>query len=34
MAFHTMVWVDNYLDYVEFLNNLQTVSNMNDYGTM
>ena len=33
MAFHTMVWVDNYADYVEFLTNLQSVSNLNDYGT-
>lgn len=33
MAFHTMVWVDNYADYVEFLTNLQSISNMNDYGT-
>lgn len=29
-----MVWVDNYFDYVEFMTNLQSVSNMNDYGTM
>lgn len=34
MAFHTMIWVDNYMDYVEFLINLQSVSNLNDYGTM
>lgn len=33
MAFHTMVWVDNYADYVEFMTNLQSVSNMNDYST-
>ena len=29
-----MVWVDNYADYVEFLTNLQSISNMNDYSTM
>jgi hypothetical protein len=34
MAFHTMVWVDNYADYVEFLTNLQSISNLNDYSTM
>lgn len=34
MAFHTMVWVDNYVDYVEFLVNLQSISNLNDYGTL
>ena len=28
-----MVWVDNYADYVEFLVNLQSISNLNDYGT-
>lgn len=34
MAFHTMVWVDNYADYVDFLTNLQSISNLNDYSTM
>lgn len=34
MAFHTMVWVDNYVDYVEFLVNLQSISNLNDYGSL
>ncbi len=33
MAFHTMVWVDNYADYVEFLINIQSLSNLNDYST-
>jgi hypothetical protein len=33
MAYHTMVWLDNYSDYVEFLVNLQSISNMNDYSS-
>jgi hypothetical protein len=28
-----MVWLDNYSDYVEFLVNLQSISNMNDYSS-
>lgn len=33
MAFHTMIWLDNYTDYVEFLANLSSISNMNDYSS-
>ena len=31
MAFHTAVWMDNYVDYVSYLTDLDTVSNLNDY---
>ena len=31
MAFHTAIWVDNYMTYVAFLNDLSTVSNPQDY---
>jgi len=31
MAFHTAIWVDNYMSYVAFLNDLSTVSNPQDY---
>ena len=31
MAFHTAIWLDNYMDYVVFLNDLSTVSNPQDY---
>jgi|SRR6218665_1200375 len=31
MAFHTAIWVDNYISYVAFLNDLSTVSNPQDY---
>lgn len=34
MAFHTTVWIDNYTDYVDFLLNLNSLSNLNDYNTM
>ena len=34
MAFHTAVWMDNYADYVSFLTDLETVSNLNDYTTL
>ena len=31
MAFHTAVWLDNYMDYVAFLNDLHSVSSPQDY---
>lgn len=31
MAFHTAIWLDNYMDYVVFLNDLSTVSSPLDY---
>ena len=31
MAFHTAVWMDNYMDYVAFLNDLGSVSSPLDY---
>lgn len=34
MAFHTTIWIDNYSDYVNFLLDLSSVSNLTDYSTM
>lgn len=31
MAFHTAVWMDNYMDYVAFLNDLNSISSPLDY---
>lgn len=31
MSFHTAVWLDNYSDYAFFLNDLQSISNFQDY---
>lgn len=31
MAFHTSIWVDNYMQYVQFLSDLSTVSSVQDY---
>jgi hypothetical protein len=31
MAFHTAIWVDNYMQYVDFLSDLSTVSCNKDY---
>lgn len=34
MSFHTAVWLDNYSDYVFFLNDLNSVSNFTDYNAV
>jgi hypothetical protein len=34
MAFHTTLWIDNYADYVDFLLNLNSVSNLTEYSSM
>jgi hypothetical protein len=31
MAFHNAIWLDNYLDYVVFLNDLSSLSHPSDY---
>jgi hypothetical protein len=31
MAFHTAIWIDNYMGYVDFLNDLSSVSSPFDY---
>lgn len=34
MAFHTTIWLDNYTDYVTFLMDITSVSNLQDYSIM
>lgn len=34
MAFHTAVWLDNFADYIKYLDDLSSVSNLNDYSTL
>lgn len=34
MSFHTAVWLDNYMDYVVFLNDLSSVSSPSDYNAV
>lgn len=34
MSFHTAVWVDNYLDYMFFLYDVNSISNPSDYNTV
>ena len=31
MSFHTAVWLDNYIDYAFFLNDLNSISSLDDY---
>ena len=31
MAFHTAIWIENYMQYVDFLSDLSTVSSNRDY---
>lgn len=31
MVFHTAVWMDNYIDYVSFLSDIDSISNLRDY---
>jgi hypothetical protein len=33
MAFHTAIWIDNYLKYIQWLSDIETFGNIADYST-